>query len=86
MKKEFHIENRRKLYRMLQPESLLVLFAGTEIRKSADAYYPFYADRNFVYLTGIEQKRSVLLVQKDKNGDILERLYLLPKDAMAGTP
>ena len=83
MKKEFHIENRRRLYRMLQPESLLVLFAGTEIRKSADAYYPFYADRNFVYLTGIEQKRSVLLVQKDKNGDILERLYLLPKDAMA---
>lgn len=83
MEKAFHIENRRKLYAMLEPESLLVLFAGTEIRKSADAYYPFYADRNFVYLTGIEQKQSVLLAQKNEDGTVAERLFLLPKDFMA---
>ena len=49
MEKTFYTENRRKLYDMPEPQSLRVLFAGLPIRKSADAFYPFYADRNFVY-------------------------------------
>lgn len=83
MQKEFHAGNRTRLYEMLQPGSVLVLFAGQELRRSSDAYYPFYADRNFVYLTGISQKESVLLAKKDLDGKITERLYLLPKDTMA---
>ncbi len=83
MEKTFFIGNRRRLYDMLEPQSLLVLFAGTQVRKSADAYYPFYADRNFVYLTGIEQRESVLLARKDGDGTVTESLYLLPKDLMA---
>ena len=83
MNKEFHFGNRQKLYTMLQPGSLMVLFSGGEIRKSADAYYLFYANRNFVYLTGISQKESVLLAQKNRDGSISECLYLLPKNAMA---
>lgn len=83
MNKEFHFGNRQKLYTMLQPGSLMVLFSGNEIRKSADAYYLFYANRNFVYLTGISQKESVLLVQKHRDGSVKECLYLLPKDSMA---
>ena len=83
MNKEFHIGNRQKLYTMLQPGSLMVLFSGNEIRKSADANYLFYANRNFVYLTGISQKESILLAQKNRDGSVSESLYLLPKDAMA---
>ena len=83
MNKEFHIGNRQKLYTMLQPGSLMVLFSGKEIRKSADANYLFYANRNFVYLTGISQKESILLAQKNRDGSVSEILYLLPKDAMA---
>lgn len=83
MNKDFYFGNRKKLYTMLQPGSLLVLFSGKEIRKSADAYYLFYANRNFIYLTGISQKESVLLVQKYRDGSVMECLYLLPKDAMA---
>ena len=83
MNKEFHIGNRQRIYAMLQPGSLMVLFSGKEIRKSADAYYLFYADRNFVYLTGISQKESILLARKNRDGSVSETLYLLPKDAMA---
>lgn len=83
MKKEFYAGNRKRLYDLLEPESLLVMFAGAEIRRSADAFYPFYADRNFVYLTGIEQKQSVLLAKKGGDGVVYECLYLLPKDLMA---
>ena len=38
MKKEFHIGNRARLYMMLPQDSLLILFAGEALRKSADAY------------------------------------------------
>ncbi len=83
MDKSFHMHNRRELARLLPDNSAAVIFSGNEVHKSADAYLLFYADRNFVYLTGIEQKRSILLLQKDAAGSLTERLYLLPKDLMA---
>ena len=83
MDREYYQGNRQRLYEMLDSGTLLVLFAGTPIRKSADSMYPFHASRNFLYLTGIEQKQTVLLAQKHADGTVSEQLYLLPKDAMA---
>ncbi len=83
MQKEFHAGNRRRLYDTLEDGSLLLLFAGGELRRSADANYPYFADRSFLYLTGIEQKESVLLARKTPGGSIREALFLLPKDFMA---
>jgi len=83
MKSQFYSGNRSRLWASLPKGSLAVLFAGEELRKSADAYYPFYADRNFLYLTGIRQKQSILLAVKAEDGTVSEALYLLPKDAMA---
>lgn len=83
MNKAYYTGNREKLYARIPNGSLLVLFSGQELHRSADTVYKFYADRNFLYFTGIEQKESVLLVLKDASGTIKERLYLLPKDVMA---
>ena len=83
MKKEFHANNRARFYAAMKPASLAVIFSGIEIRKTNDEYYPFFADRSFVYLTGIEQKNSVLLAVKEASGAVSERLYLLPPDAHA---
>lgn len=83
MKAAFHIHNRQEVCSELLPGSLLVLFAGEEIRKTGDEYFPFFADRNFLYMTGICQKESIYLAVKDANGTLSQRLYLLPKDAMA---
>lgn len=82
MDREFYRGNRKRLYANMEPGTVLVLFAGLELRKSADADYLFYANRNFVYLTGIEQKRSVLMAGRDAAGNVWERLYLLPKHPM----
>ena len=79
----FYSGNRARFLADMEPGTLATFFSDREIRKSADANYLFYADRNFVYLTGIEQKESVLLLGKDAEGNTWERLYLLPKDAMA---
>lgn len=42
MKREFYQGNREKLYKKMKENSLLLLFSGTEVRKTADEFYPFY--------------------------------------------
>ena len=83
MKAEFHRGNRERLYAKLPEGSLLVMFSGEEITKTNDEYYPFFADRSFVYLTGLECKEAVLLAAKDAEGSVEERVYILPPDAFA---
>ena len=36
MNKEFYYENRQRFYRQMKDNSLLVLFSGTEVRKTND--------------------------------------------------
>ena len=83
MDKSFYIANRQRFASSMRPGSVAVLLAGQEIRKTNDEYYPFFAQRNFVYLTGIHQKNSVLVICKDSACTVSQRLYILPNDAMA---
>lgn len=68
MNKDFYKGNRERLYAQLQENSLLVLFAGVEVRKTNDEFYPFYTNRNFLYLTGLDQKELALIARKDGQG------------------
>lgn len=83
MKKEYFTGNRERLYGQMKEHSLLVMFSGTELCKTNDEYYPFYTDRNFLYLTGIDAKQAVFLASKDGEGKVKERLYILPPDLLA---
>jgi len=83
MDKQFHINNRKRLLERLKPHSIAAVFSGNEIRKTNDEYFPFFADRNFVYLTGLEGKNFILLMMKDGEEAFRERLYILPPDPMA---
>ncbi len=83
MKAEFHKGNRERLYEKLPAGALVVIFSGEEIIKTNDEYYPFFADRSFVYLTGLECKKAVLMAAKDGEGSVKEQLYILPPDAHA---
>jgi len=82
MKKEFHKDNREALYRSIEFCSLVILFSGQPIRKTSDEDYPFFSNRNFVYLTGIEQQNSILLSSVQEN-ETKEILFLLQPDAHA---
>lgn len=78
-----YLSNRQRFYKSLEPGDLLAVFSGTELRKTNDEYYPFFAARNFVYLTGLQCKEAALLAWRDSAGQVRERLYLLPPDPMA---
>lgn len=83
MEATFHAGNRQLLYSRMKPSSMLLMFSGDPVRKTNDEYYPFFAERNFVYLTGLQCKEAALLAVKDDHGDTTERLYILPPDLMA---
>ena len=77
----FFTLNRTDLYRSLEEDAVLVVFAGRAPRRSADTMYPFFADRNFFFLTGFEEPEAVLVAAKSP-GQVEERLYVLPKDEL----
>lgn len=83
MDKSFHLGNRERLYAAMKPASLLVMFSGENIRKTNDEYWPFFTDRDFYYLTGLDSPDFALLAIKDASGTVSERVYILPPDPMA---
>lgn len=82
MDRSFHMENRQSLYKRLPAGSIAVMFSGAPPRKTADEYYPFFADRSFVYMTGVEKQGLVLMARVDEGG-ARETLYILPPDLIA---
>ncbi len=68
---------RNKLYDLLGNEGVLFLSSGFEVHRSADEAYPFSVNRNFYYLTGIDQKDSFLFVDLKTRE---ETLFILDND------
>ena len=62
----------------MKESSLLVLFSGTEVRKTNDEFYPFYTNRNFLYLTGLDQKELALIARKDGQAGGGEGVHFAP--------
>jgi len=66
MNKEFYAGNRKSLYQKLEAGSLVVVFSGHAPIKTNDENYPFFTNRNFLYLTGIEQENIVLMSEREQ--------------------
>lgn len=79
MDKTFTMNNRRSIAAQMAAGDLMVFFSGEGVRKTADENYPFFTNRNFLYLTGVKQEQSVLLLH-NKDGIVQERLFVLKPD------
>lgn len=80
MEPQFYKGNRDAFMEKLEPGSLALFFSGSPVRKTADEDYGYFANRNFVYLTGMEQKDTILMLEKDASG-YRETLFILPPNA-----
>ena len=76
LSQNFYRQTRRELGEKLEMESLAIIYSGRAVQQSLDADYPFYTDNNFYYLTGIEEPNVTLLMEKDANGEVTERLFI----------
>lgn len=72
-------ERRRKLLDKMEDFSVAVIFAGTSKKQSEDETCPYLANRNFYYLTNIEQENSILILLKGC-GNTKEYLFISEYD------
>lgn len=79
MEKSFFEMNRQKIASNMADGDVMLFFSGESVRKTADEKFPFFTNRNFLYLTGIKQEQSALLL-RNKDGQISERLFALKPD------
>ena len=74
-----YAERRARFYEKMEDESLCLLFSGVAKKKSYDEDYPFEVNRNFYYLTGIDQEDSILMLIKT-GGEKKDYLFISPFD------
>ncbi|MEW8995995.1 aminopeptidase P family protein [Clostridium sp.] len=79
MNKNFFATNRQKLGDVISNNSMAIFFAGQAPYKSADETYPFTPNRNFYYLTGIDEEK-VIMVMVNINGEVSEMLFIQEND------
>lgn len=59
-----YLNRRQKVTETLAPYGCFISISNDLVVKSADAHFPFEVNKNFLYLTGINQDDSVLLIIK----------------------
>lgn len=64
MDKKFYRNNRGRLFEVMDDNSMIVLFSGVVMDKSCDQQFPFEVNKNFYYLTGINQDNVYLIMAK----------------------
>jgi Xaa-Pro aminopeptidase len=74
-----YINNRKNVFNKMEEQSFAVFFSGIAPLSTADEQYPFEINRNFFYLTGIDQEDVILVMLK---GAGLEKaiLFIEPVD------
>lgn len=79
MNKNAHIENRSRFMDNIESNSIVLLFAGKPCKKTGDELYQFTPNRNFYYLTGVQEEEHIVVLSKFK--DIRnEKLFLKDLD------
>ena len=75
MKKDFIINNRKKVFKRMLNNSMLVLFNGHAPYKRGDERYPFSPDRNFYYVTGLDNENEIVMFTKTETDETVT-LYI----------
>ncbi len=77
MDKNFYVVNRRRVAEHMIGNDAMLFFSGEPVRKTADENYQFFTNRNFLYLTGVKQERSALVLLK--KGDLVSECLFVTK-------
>ncbi|MHC1735042.1 MAG: aminopeptidase P N-terminal domain-containing protein [Erysipelotrichaceae bacterium] len=75
MEKNQYVARREKVFANLEEGGCAVFFSGDLVKRSADAVYPFSVNRNFFYLTGLNEDGLILMLVKTSQGQKRNPLY-----------
>ena len=79
MKQSFFVKNRKKYFDVIEDNTLTIINSGYVLRQSADEDFDFEVDKNFYYLTGINQEEVIYMMLK-KNNIAKEMLFIVEND------
>ncbi len=77
IQKELFIKNRSKLKKHLLPDSSVVLFAAGLMPRNGDQFYKYRQSSDFFYLTGIEQEKSILVINPSHPDENLREVLFI---------
>ncbi|HHU56618.1 MAG TPA: aminopeptidase P family protein [Acholeplasmataceae bacterium] len=81
MNKQFFINNRLKYLQNIEDNSITVMFSGGLIPWTGDQDYTFEINKNFYYLTGINQENVIFVLVNGSNG-VREYLFIEENDEL----
>lgn len=73
---------RNRAAEQMEDWSVMILYSGIPTHVSADEYYPFEANRNFFYLTGLRRDHMILVITKKAN-EVKTSLFIEKADPHA---
>jgi Xaa-Pro aminopeptidase len=74
---DFFRQNREVLLDRLPSHSLALISASDFMPKSADQHFPFYQNKDFFYLTGLRQEKSILCMCKSHPDPTMRQVLFL---------
>ena len=74
-----YLKRRKELMSRLEGNNIVYIFSNELIRRSADDTYPFQIDKNFYYLTGLQEDNMILEIS-NFNNIIISKIFTLPHD------
>lgn len=74
MDKDVYKQNRNRFMDKIEDNSIVILFAGNAPKKTGDELYQFTPNRNFYYLTGIQEENHIVVLTKFK-GKVSENYF-----------
>jgi len=79
IRRETHVQRRRRLMQMAGPDALVIIAAAPERVRSRDSLYPYRQDSDFWYLTGFPEPEAILVLAPGRaQGETL--LFCRPRD------
>ena len=77
--KELFESNRLKLLEKMENNSIAIFFSNDQMPTNADGTMPFKQNSDLLWLSGIDQEESKLIICRDQNGQMTEYLFLKEK-------
>ena len=82
MKASFYVENRRKLSNLLSNNSVAIIHSSAEVRRTGDQLFPYRQHSDILYLTGITQPETwLILCPSHPEISLREALFVKPINA-----
>ena len=79
MASKFYTNNRQKFTDIIEPKSIAVFFSSDEYPRNGDQNFAFRQNSDLLYLSGIDQEETILVIAPDAKRKVLREILFIKK-------